>query len=180
MKMQPWFKTLLVIVAVVAPMVWLMFTADGQRRTDAVMLQLFGNSAMEMDLAVLYNGISEQDLSEVYPQLQWQCGGIDGDVALVGGGRRCAAVIGSWNGMPAYRIAFEFGNGQLKAMQMDYRPAYHQQLLTQLGQQLGRPSKGSGAAFEDVLQWPSPRGLVLVKEQLQAADQAALMWVASR
>ena len=175
MKIKPWFKTLLTLVVVIGPMYWLMFTADGQRRSDAVMLQLFGAEAMELDLKRLEGGIGEPELRKVYPDLEWHCE----DRASDWGRRVCGATIGSWNGMPAYRIAFHFSDQRLRAMQMDYHAAYHQQLLTQLRRQLGRPADGSNSAADGVLQWLMANGIVVIKARLRPVDQAALIWVAA-
>ena len=173
MKMQPWFKTLLVFTAVIGPMYWLMFTADGQRRADAVMLHVFGDEAMMLDLKGLNSRLSEAELQQVYPQLDWQCAPRAGEW----GDRQCAAALSLWNDMPASQVSFWFGGGRLKAMQMDYRPRYHSELIAQLRRQLGQPSAGSDGGVDGVLQWVGVSGMVVIKAELGPADQAALIWV---
>jgi hypothetical protein len=173
MKMQPWFKTLLVFTAVIGPMYWLMFTADGQRRVDAVMLHVFGDEAMLLDLKGLNSRLSEAELQQVYPQLDWQCARRAGEW----GDRECAAALALWNDMPARQVSFWFGAGRLNAMQMDYLARYHSELITQLRHQLGRPSTGSDGGAEGVLQWVMASGMVVIKAELGPADQAALIWV---
>jgi len=180
MKVNPWFKTLMVMAMVIGPMYWLMFTTDGQRRTDSVMLQLFGAEGMELDLNKLDARLSEEELRKVYPELDWQCADAAQGGGAYGGDRVCVAAIGSWNGMPAYRVAFHFLNGHVRAMQLDYRAAYQQSLLEQLHQQLGRPLGGGAGADDGVLQWSTGSGVVVIKEQLQPSDQPALIWLAAK
>jgi len=179
MKMHPWFKTLLVMVAVIGPMYWLMFTIDGQRRSDTVMLAVFGAEGMELDLKRLDDVLSEDELREVYPALDWHCNGTDGEDSEYGADRRCGAAIGSWNGIPARQIMFHFAAGRLRAMQMDYRAAYQQSLLSQIREQLGPPSDGSSMGADGVLQWFDNHGVVVIKAQLRPVDQAALIWMAA-
>jgi hypothetical protein len=173
MKMKPWFKTLMVIVIVIGPIIWLMFTADGQRRIDAVMLQLFGGETMLLDINGLNSRLGEVELKKVYPTLDWQCGQSAGEW----GDQACSAAVSLWNEMPARRVSFYFKGGQLNAMQLDYRARYHSEMIKQLQQQLGRPSKGSGGGAQGVLQWLRPAGIVVIKAELGPADQAALIWV---
>ena len=173
MKMNPWFKTLLVMAIVIGPMFWLMFTADGQRRVDAVMLHLFGDESMMLNLEGLDSRLSEVELAEVYPQLDWQCRQQVGEW----GDRQCVAALALWNDMPARQVSFFFKHGRLNAMQLDYRARYHAELIKQLQQQLGRPSEGSDRGPQGVLQWLRASGMVVIKAELGPADQAALIWV---
>ena len=173
MKMKPWFKTLMVIVIVIGPIFWLMFTADGQRRIDAVMLHLFGGDTMLLDINGLNSRLSEAELQKVYPTLDWQCRQQSGEW----GDRACSAAVSLWNDMPARRVNFHFKAGRLNAMQMDYRARYHGEVIKQLRHQLGRPSKGSDGGAQGVLQWLLPGGIVVIKAELGSADQAALICV---
>lgn len=173
MKMKPWFKTLMVVFIVIGPIFWLMFTADGQRRIDAVMLELFGGEAMLLDIKGLNNRLSEAELNKVYPTLDWQCQPQTGQW----GDRACIAAVSLWNEMPARQVSFSFKEGRLNAMQLDYRPRYHGEIIKQLQRQLGKPSQGSDVGPEGVLQWLLPAGIVVIKAELGPADQAALIWV---
>ena len=171
MRLNPTFKTLLILAIVIGPISWLMFTADGQRRSDAMMLSLFGAESMELDLSVGDALFSEPDLRQVYPNLRWSCAEQASDF----GDRACIAPIGNYNTLPAHRVAFYFASGRLNALRVDYRARNHPQLLSQLRDQLGTPE-----AANEVLQWRMPRGLVVVKTELNKDDDAALIWVASR
>ena len=173
MKMKPWFKTLMIMIIVIGPIFWLMFTADGQRRMDAVMLELFGGESMRLDIDGLSRRLSEAELHQVYPTLAWQCRQQIGDW----GQRRCSAALSLWNDMPARRVSFYFKDNHLNAMQLDYRAHYHSEMIKQLQRQLGRPSRGSDSGVKGVLQWFRPTGIVVIKAELGAADQAALIWV---
>lgn len=173
MKMKPWFKTLMLSVIVIGPIFWLMFTADGQRRIDAAMLYLFAGEDMLLDLKGLNSRLSEAELNQVYPKLDWQCRQQAGEW----GDRVCSAAVSLWNDMPARQVSFHFKQGGLNAMQLDYRPRYHGEIIKQLQQQLGRPSKGSDGGAQGVIQWLLPAGIVVIKAELGPADQAALIWV---
>lgn len=179
MKMNPWFKTAMALCLVVGPIYWLMFTNDGQRRSDTVMLWLSGADSVDLDLQRLNPGYGLEQLRQVYPKLDWQCR--EQTTADTGRGRACSSPLGSYNSIPAYRIAFHFDDDQLARLRIDYRRRYHQALLTQLRRQLGKPvtpASGAGGRAAEVIEWRLAHGLVVLKRELRDQDEPALFWLA--
>lgn len=170
MKMPRWFKTALALALVLGPMYWLLVSNDGQRRSDAVMLWLFGADTIELDLRVLDDGYTREQLRKVYPDLAWECSSQAGSDNTV-----CSSALGTYNTIPAYRIVFHFSDDQLTRLRVDYRPRYHQALLGQLVQQLGQPADTTTP--QAVLEWPLGNSLVVVKRELTDTDDAALFWL---
>ena len=172
------YKKLLILCVVFGPILWLMFTEDGQRRTDTLVLWLFGEEEISMDLAALSNQYTEQELDKVYAQLKWHCQ----DHVDAYGERHCVARIGIFNGIPARYLTVFYRDGRLTAVKLQYRAHNHDQLQSQLLTLLGEPKQPVQTNTEDpdqVLQWRTHFGLVLMKQALHGNDEPALLWLSS-
>lgn len=179
-KLPILYKKLLILAVVFGPIVWLMFTDDGQRRTDTVVLWLFGEKEIKMDLQVLDSQFSEDELKEVYPELNWQCQAYQSTY----GDRLCVSRIGVFNGIPSRYISFFFQAGQVSAVKLNYRTDNHAQLQIQLRQQMGQPDLEARTAVtapdpDEVLQWRTPYGMVIMKRNLLGDEEAALFWLST-
>jgi len=174
-QLPPLYKKLLILCMVFGPIIWLMFTEDGQRRTDTMVLWLFGEEEISMDLAALSNEYTEQELDEVYPQLKWRCQNHEDTY----GDRHCVARIGIFNGIPARYLTAFYRDGRLSAMKLHYRAHNHGQMQSLLLSLLGEPKQPATAESGQVLQWRTHFGLVLMKKALQGNDEPALFWLSS-
>lgn len=178
LKLNPVYKRLLAVVVVIAPIFWLVFTEDGQRRTDSVVLFLWGESEIKLNLKALDDQFTEKDLKTVFPDIEWQCR----DLKTEFGDRLCASRIGTYNGIPSHAIAVFFRNERINGVRINYRRIYHDQLVQQLWQQLGSPSKEKAAqedktASDAILRWDTGKGNVIVKQTLDKSEEPALLWL---
>jgi hypothetical protein len=172
------YKNLLILCVVFGPVFWLMFTEDGQRRTDTMVLWLFGEEEISMDLEALSNQYTEQEMAQVYAALNWHCRDLEG----IYGDRHCVARIGIFNLIPARYLTAFYRDDGLTAMKLHYRANNHGQLQSQLRYQLGDPDKSAQAAAGDqgqVLQWRTHHGMVLLKKELVGEEEPALFWLSS-
>jgi hypothetical protein len=164
---------------VFGPVIWLMFTEDGQRRTDTVVLWLFGEAEIKMDLKALTGRYTEQDMRKVYTDLNWQCQ----DQPSAYGDRHCVSRIGIFNGIPVKYLTVFYRAGQLTALKLHYRANNHNPLQSQLDDLLGEPEATQGSttapAPDEVLQWRTPEGLVLMKKTLIGDEEPALFWLSN-
>ena len=167
MTLRRVYVSLLAVAMVVGPAWWLLLTEDGRRRTDAVMLRLWGRPEVALDLTRLAP-YGEAELLALYNHVQWTCATRAGPF----GQRRCVAQIGVFNGIPAHSLAFYFHDGRLSALKLIYRRRYHGALLRQLHRALGGPSREAG-----VLRWSTGHGLLVVKARVAPSDAAALIWI---
>lgn len=179
-KLPLLYKKLLILAVVFGPIVWLMFTEDGQRRTDTAVLWLFGEAEIKMELSALDTQFTEDELREVYPDLKWQCQ----ERATPYGDYLCVSRIGVFNGIPSKYITFFFDAGQLSALKLHYRNSNHTQLLSLLHQQLGQADNETRTSVtapdpDEVLQWRTAYGLVVMKRQLKEDEEPSLFWIAS-
>lgn len=168
MTVRRLYINLVVAAMVIGPAWWLLLTEDGQRRTDAVMLWLWGQKEVGLELGRLAP-YEEAALLALYDDLQWRCatgGGAFGE-------RRCTAAIGVFNGIPARSMTFYFQGGMLSALKLVYRRRYHETLIADLRRRLGPPRREAG-----VLRWSTDEGLLVAKERMTPADEAALIWIA--
>ena len=177
-KLPTLYKKLLILTLVFGPIVWLMFTDDGQRRTDTMVLWLFGEHEINMDLAALDAHFTEEELKTVYPDLDWQCREHQSSY----GNHLCVSRIGIFNGIPSKYITIFFTGRHISAMKLRYRAGNHDQFLVQLRRQLGRPDDEARASVtapdpEEVLQWRTPYGLVVAKRLLDSDEEPALFWL---
>ncbi|MCU7843357.1 MAG: hypothetical protein KZQ93_05910 [Candidatus Thiodiazotropha sp. (ex Monitilora ramsayi)] len=177
-KLNPIYKRLLAFIVVIGPIFWLVFTEDGQRRTDSVVLFLWGEDEIHLNLEALDDQFTEAQLKEVFPDIQWQCQ----DEASSFGNRLCASRIGTFNSMPARYITVFFHDQWVNGLKVVYRRIYHDQLIQQLFQQMGNPitenMKGSETPQADtILRWDTGKGNVILKHVLNEAEEPALLWL---
>jgi hypothetical protein len=177
MKLNPLYKRLMAFIIVIAPIYWLIFTEDGQRRTDSVVLFLWGENEIKFNLQALDDRFTESELLQVFPDIDWKCQDSDNDF----GNRLCAAKIGVFNGIPAHFIAIYFRDEWINGVRVGYRRRYHDPLIQQLLQQMGQPVRENadtpGGDSEVILRWDTSRGNVLLKQILQTNEEPALLWL---
>ena len=174
------YKKLLILTLVFGPVIWLMFTEDGQRRTDTMMLWLFGQQEIKMDLLTLDNRFTEQEIKQVYENLNWQCQAR----TTVYGDRLCVSQIGIFNGIPARYLTLFFQSGRISALKLNYRRQHHNAMKDQIQQQLGAPEMQKSRLETDtetdqVDHWNTGNGLIVLKQKLQAQEEPALFWIAA-
>lgn len=171
------YKTLIILAIVIGPIYWLMFTDDGKRRTDTMVLWLFGGDSIDINFAVLDTGFREADWKAVYKDLEWRCKNSNSAF----GDRLCFAEIASYNGVPAQYISVFFNQSGSSAVKLVYRDQYHQQigqdLFTQLGQPQSPVNKDKVQVDQSVLQWQTANGAVLIKKDLKQGEEPVLMWL---
>jgi hypothetical protein len=172
------YKKLLILAVVFGPIVWLMFTADGQRRTDTVVLWLFGEEEIKMDLAKLEPGFNKQQLQQLYPNLDWQCQ----EKTTPYGDTLCVSRLGVFNGIPARYLTLFFKQDQTSALKLRYREEHHEALKNLLRLQLGSPeleprAQTQSTSSDKPIEWRTAHGLVVVKDRLSTDDEAALFWL---
>ena len=178
LKLNPLYKRLLAFLIVIGPIYWLIFTEDGQRRTDSVVLYLWGEDEIKLNLEALDDRFTEADLKTVFPDIEWKCQ----DQNTNFGDRLCAAQIGIYNGIPARAIAVFFKGQWVNGLRVNYRRIYHDQLIQQLWQQLGSPIEENATGKEKpgndtILRWDTGKGNVIVKQTLGESDESALLWL---
>jgi hypothetical protein len=178
LKLPFFYKRLLVFFIVIGPIYWLVFTDDGQRRSDIVMLLLWGEDEIALNLKALEHSLSEREFKVVYPDLDWHCQEKKNTL----GERICVARIGVFNGIPSHYISALFQNQQISSIKVGYRRHYHGQLKQHIQHQLGAPHQTQNQIENspqkvNVLQWASEHGIVILKAALQEEDEAALLWL---
>jgi hypothetical protein len=178
LKLPPLYKRLLAFLIVIGPIYWLIFTEDGQRRTDSVVLFLWGEEEIKFNLEALDDRFTESELKEVYPDIEWKCQDVDNDF----GNRLCAARIGVYNGIPAHYIAVFFHDQWINGVKVGYRRNYHDQIIQQLLQQLGEPVRDNTDTTEQsdantILHWDTSRGNVILKKVLAEEEDPVLVWL---
>jgi hypothetical protein len=173
---SPHYKTLIALGLVTGPLIWLLFTSDGQRRTDLVLMPLLGRPNVELSLAELSSALEEADIRARLPQLDLQCTQAETPF----GDSVCAARIGSFGRLPAEGLAFVFSCGGLRAVKLTYRPDVQGELLNSLTRQLGEGgTNGYGAAGGPmrVVGWPVSDGVLLLNADLRPGEDPALLWL---
>ncbi len=178
LKLPTLYKRLLAFLIVIGPIYWLIFTEDGQRRTDSVVLFLWGEDEIKFNLEALDDRFTESELKEVYPDIEWKCQDVDNDF----GNRLCAARIGVYNGIPSHYIAAFFHDQWINGVKVGYRRNYHDQVIQQLLQQLGEPVRENSDATEQsdtntILRWDTGRGNVILKKVLAKEEDPVLVWL---
>ncbi|RDH88019.1 MAG: hypothetical protein DIZ78_02350 [endosymbiont of Escarpia spicata] len=172
------YKKLILLGIVIGPIFWLVFTDDGQRRSDSVFLWLKGENSIEFNLKELDAALTETELKTVYPDITWQCETRETSF----GDRLCLTLIGTFNGIPAKYLTLFFADQRISALKLIYHPGYHKQLQGQLLQQLGDAEDESRAAVtapapESIVRWRTNHGEVVVKRKLTEDEEAALFWL---
>lgn len=172
--MKSFHKRLFLVIIVVAPMYWLLFTEDGKRRSDTLILWLAGGDPIDINFKVLDNQYSVADWQKVFSDIDWSCK----DEQTFFGDQYCYSEISSYNGIPAKYLTVFFKDSHVNAVKLVYRNQYHQQLGKDLYQQLGTPLHQQHESEEnDMLQWHTDHGTVMLKTELKPNEQASLIWL---
>ncbi|MFY9976109.1 MAG: hypothetical protein WAK53_17780 [Chromatiaceae bacterium] len=174
------YKTVLALVAVLGPIVWLMFTEDGQRRTDLVLMSILGRPAFDAALESFTDRLTEDRLRADFPAIELAC--TDGESLF--GDRSCEARIGSFNQYPASELGLFFDGGRLSAVKVLYPRAYHARIRGWVERRVARlreVSEGPPPAplvNGGVAAWPVTDGALLLKDgDLGPSDEPALLWL---
>jgi hypothetical protein len=178
LKLNRHYKTLLILALVLGPFIWLVISADGQRRSDLVMLSLFTDrEPMNLAFGNLQAGFGEAEFRRNLPEIPFQCADRSGHF----GTRVCTAPIAAVNGAPAQAVSLYFDDGALNALKLVYQPAHQQYLLQRLNYDLGAPSR-SGSAPDDhgVRTWDTAHGRVLLPLDPGATERPDLLWLSDR
>ncbi|MEY6432406.1 hypothetical protein ABC977_08310 [Thioalkalicoccus limnaeus] len=176
-RIHPLYKKLLLLVIVIGPFFWLVFTEDGQWRTDTVLLSLLGRVELNLALERLHPELTEEALRGLYPDLDLDCGALANPL----GNRVCAARIGTFNGIPADRLTLFFDRDRLNAVKVNYRRNYHERLVRSFHRRIGAP-QGSDSARDDgeaaTHTWRVDHGVVAMRAgQLGREEEAAVLWL---
>lgn len=172
--MKAFHKRFFLVLIVIAPMYWLIFTDDGKRRSDTLILWLAGGDPIDLNFRVLDNHYSIDDWKKVFADIDWDCK--NQETAF--GDQYCFSEISSYNGIPARYLTAFFKNSHINAVKLVYRNQYHQQLGLDLHQQLGTPLHQTHESAEnDMLQWHAESGMVMVKTELKPEEEASLIWL---
>jgi len=178
LRLHPLYKKLLMLAIVIGPIFWLVFTDDGQRRTDRAMLYVFGDGG-ELNLAIenLSSGMTEPEFRELFPELKLSCD----DGLNPFGDRLCTAEVDDFSGIPARAFTLFLSGEALRAAKLNYRRAYHETLARELTRRVGSPVPQSLSTPEPVegpLSWVVDDGLLLMPPEAPESDRdAALMWL---
>jgi hypothetical protein len=171
-KIPALYKKLLALAIVIGPIYWLMFTEDGRRRTDLVVLSLKGDPFVALRLDILGPQANEQAIREFLPRLTWECD----DAPSAFGEHHCLAPIGAFNDAPAHYLLTYFDQGGLSAMKVVYRSPYHDWLVGLNRSMLGDP----GPPLQGVLRWKTERGLVLMQARPDPdREEPSLLWLSA-
>lgn len=171
LKLPRTYKLLLALAVVAGPFTWLMFTQDGQRRSDLFLLHVMGSPSFNIAYDRLTPEVREADIAALFPKVDFDCR----DAPARFGERVCSAGIASFNGLPAREARLFYTDGLLTAMQLFYRERYHGMLAESLRNGLGEPmaSDGGGA-----LAWQLEGGIVLLSERPpERPADAVLLWL---
>ena len=170
-KIPRLYKTILALTVVIGPFSWLMFTEDGQRRADLMILAFKDSPFIEMRLDTLASSATESQVREFLPDVVWQCQ----NNRTPFGERNCVTPIGAFNDTPAHYVVMYFENDALQAMKIVYRGRYHDYLLSLTETMLGEPAAQSG-----VLEWKTDRGVVVMQERVSRNEaEPSLFWMAA-
>lgn len=173
--LNPLYKKLLLLTIVLGPIVWLVFTEDGQRRTDLVVLHLFGKPELNLAIENLHGAMTEADFRALFPDLDLRCD----DAANPFGDRLCTLEVGAFSAIPARAFTLFLCADALCAAKLNYRRAYHQTLKQQLTGRLGMLPERS-AQYGGAVYWSVTDGLLLMPDRMPESDtEAALMWVSA-
>jgi hypothetical protein len=175
LRLHPLYKNLLILAIVVGPIVWLVLTEDGQRRTDLVLLSLFGKAEVKLAIEHLTGEVTEADLRRLYPELPLACA----EQATPYGDRLCSVEIGAFNQIPSRALVLYLEGERLRAVKVDYRPRYHDLLQQQLAGRLDKLGI-RGEPRDRALAWKVEGGVLLMPASEPKTDgEAALMWVSA-
>ena len=174
-------KTLLILVLVLTPPFWLLFTDDGMRVSDNALLWLLGEDEIKFNIAELDRSYTRQDIQSVFSDNEWHCG--DRDTPF--GNGICAAEIGTFNGYPSRLLTIYFSDDNISAFKLIYRKLYHEQYIGYFIQQFGQPDNveaavATGPNAEDVLEWDLNDGVLLISKELDEDVEPSFMWLAAK
>lgn len=179
MTLNPLYKRLLLLLIVLGPFYWLVFTADGQRRTDMVLLSLLkGSDTMDVAFSKLEESAREADFRANFPEVDFVCE--DRQTHL--GNRLCASPIAAFNGTPASSVTLYFRRDRLAAVKLVYQRAHQAHVLEQLQRELGAPVRpGDHPGDGGVRLWRTHHGGVMVNvAPAETNDERAVLWVSER
>lgn len=175
MSLRKLYIRTLLVVAVVGPLFWLVFSQDGRRVSDVLILKVTGRPDIGIAFDKLDGGVTETDVLKVWSDADFQCG----DQATAFGTRACMAPIAAFNGTPARYVTFFFVDDHLNAIKLGYQRAYHEHAVAQLRTALGEPSEVQRGA-RSILQWDSGGGMMVVPEaRVGMEEEPALLWLAA-
>ena len=175
LRLNPLYKKLLMLSLVIGPIVWLVFTEDGQRRSDLVLLYLFGHEELNLAIENLHGHMTEAEFRALFPDLEFTCD--DGPNPF--GNRLCTAEVGSFSGIPSRAFTLFLDGERLRAAKLNYRRAYHETLERQLSGRLGMRA-GHDESGPDAVSWQVSDGLLLMPAARPEDDaEAALMWLSA-
>ncbi len=169
------YKLLLSLALVIGPFYWLMFTEDGKRRSDLLVLSLTGAKAFNIAYDKLSPAVTEAMIRELFPKIDFQCRELESSRL---GDRQCAAEIASFNGLPARAARLYFAGDSLRMLELSYRLPYHEMLSQALYAGLGEPREES-TGRQPVHVWQASGGEIMLPATAprRSAD-AALIWLA--
>jgi hypothetical protein len=179
MKKRKTHKTILILLLVLIPPYFLMFTDEGMRVSDNVMLWFFGEESVKLNLKELDHGYTREQVLDIFPDLKWQC--VDEQTSF--GNSLCSTPVASFNDYPAHRLTFFFGDDNVSAVKILYRQRYHDQVTGHLIEQFGQPDNVADAIKDSpdaapVLEWDTGKGVVVQKKELAETDEPAVFWLA--
>jgi len=177
LQLHPLYKTLLMVAIVAGPIVWLVFTEDGQRRSDLVILYLLGKGELDLAVERLHSGMTEGQFRQIFPDLELACR----TAADPFGDRICTAEVGAFDAVPSRSFTLFLAGDRLRAAKLQYRRVYHDTLQRRLTGRLGRPAVGAGADAapgDAPVTWVVDDGLLLLPPERPESDaEAALLWL---
>lgn len=170
----------LVVAAIAGPLLWLVFSDEGQRWGDTTLLRLLGSPSAALNMSALNSSVREQDLRAAIPDVGLECHAQQSEY----GDRVCVAAISAFNGIPARYLTFFLADEHLTALKLAYQRAYHRQLINAIQADHGAPLKSEEVpqpGQPGVLRWRVGGGmLVTLDERVELDEEPALMWVANR
>ena len=170
MHLSKLYKRLILVLMVVGPIWWTMFTDDGRRRTDLAVLWLTGRPSVSLNLAALDDGWNEEQLRRALPDPEWSCL----DRRSRWGERLCFTEVAGFNGTPARYLTLFFRDGRLSALKLGYRRAYQERLEGQLSRLF---SETEPEETGQVRQWRTDQGVAILPRHPQNQEEAVLFWL---
>ncbi len=174
MEFKKFAKRAFWTAVVLFPAFWLVFTAEGQRFGDVLLLKLIGREEVRINFDELYPTITEAQLSQAWPEVDFKCQ----EQASAFGSRLCATDIAAFNNIPSRYLTFFFADDRLRAMKIGYQGAYHDAITGQLDGMLGAPMVSTRTG-NGVYQWRAGGGIVVMPRKGEDIDgEPALLWLA--
>ncbi len=163
------------VFLIAAPLAWLVFTSEGQRYSDILLLKLKGDPSITLDVDRLRSSLTEARVAEALPDLELTCA----DQITPFGSRTCQSPLAAFNGTPSRYISFFFENGSLQAVKVGIQRAYQRQLAGHLNEWLGTPMQSTEGDGPGVYQWRAGGGLAVMPiEPVSREDEPAMVWLA--